>query len=103
MLDKTTGRVWEYDKAGRAFVFVPMKPAPEHEQIAGILLERDLVRITDKYTEEVLGTLPARVRATQRATFEKTYIEPRAPRSGIGRAARIPEPRKDARRESETA
>jgi hypothetical protein len=76
LLDKTTGRVWEYDKGSRAFVFVPMKPAPEHEQIAGILLERDLAKITDNYTREVLSTLPSRLRATQLATFEKTYLEP---------------------------
>jgi hypothetical protein len=76
LLDKTTGRVWEYDKSGKAFVFLPMKPAAEHEQIADIMLEKNLSAITSRYTEEVLSTLPPRARAAQLTVFEKSYIEP---------------------------
>ncbi|MFN2384697.1 MAG: hypothetical protein ABR576_00125 [Thermoanaerobaculia bacterium] len=85
LLDKSTGRVWEYDKPAKAFVFLPMKPAAEHEKIAGILLDRDLAKITRQYAEEVLSTLPRATRAAQAAAFEKDFIEPlRA--SMLGRA-----------------
>lgn len=76
LLDKNTGRVWEYDKPGKAFVFLPMKPAAEHEKIAEIMLEKNLSAITSKYAEEVLSTLPPRARSAQLTVFEKSYIEP---------------------------
>jgi len=76
LLDKTTGSVWAYDQAGKAFVFVPMKPAAEHEKVAAILLERELAKISREYADEVLGTLPQAARSAQAAEFEKNYIEP---------------------------
>ena len=85
LLDKSTGRVWEHDPAAKAFVFLPMKPAAEHEKLAGILLERDLAKIQSEYADEVLGTLPQAARAAQAAEFEKKYIQPlRATLGGKG-------------------
>ncbi len=85
LLDTATGRVWQYSQTVQAFVSVPLQYGGDDRDLADLILKKRLQELEQKYSAEVLSTLPVKSRATQMAAFDKEYLEP-IRRAALGKA-----------------
>ena len=89
LLDTATGRVWQYSQTVQAFLSVPLQYGGDDRDLADRILKQRLQELQQKYSNEVLSTLPAKSRAAQMTAFDKEYLEPiRRAALGKARAAR---------------
>jgi hypothetical protein len=85
LLDTATGRVWQYSQTVQAFLSVPLQYGGDDRDLADLILKKRLQQLEQKYSDEVLSTLPAKSRAAQMAAFDKEYLEP-IRRAALGKA-----------------
>lgn len=76
LVDGSTGHAWRYNERSRSFDEVPLRPVDAKKALMEALLEEKLRQMQQEYDSEVLGTLPANLRARQRRAFEKQYVQP---------------------------